>query len=165
MCVFGFYHLEGESGLGPGLALLSFILFRNSDLGFSTARAIGLGYNTVMTADIILVDEPITRVQLKEIAQKRMGDLVKVVVDVEQGIMAIGGELHADEEAFLLERDSKQDNLWGINLYPDLSGPEMVEFDSVINMRPRQNNRNRSVESEELRVKILEIVHKLIQDD
>ena len=113
-------------------------------------------------AEILLIQEPITQTQLKEVAEKRMGDLVKAVVDIERGIMAIGGELHADEEAFLLERDSKQENLWGINLYPDLLGDEMIEFDSVINVRPRQN-RSRSVESEEIKAKILEIVNKLIQ--
>lgn len=117
-----------------------------------------------MELDILLIENPITRGQLKEIAQKRMGDLVKVVVDIERGIMAVGGELHSDEEAFLLERGSKQTNLWGINLYPDLSDDEMVEFDSVINIRPRQN-RSRSVESEELRNKILQIVKKLIKGD
>jgi len=114
-------------------------------------------------AEILLIQEPITKSQLKEIAEKRMGDLVKAVVDIEKGIMAVGGELHSDEEAFLLEKGSAQENLWGINLYPDLSGGEMIEFDSVINVRPRQN-RSRSVESEELRGKILEVVHKLVQD-
>lgn len=117
-----------------------------------------------MLTEIILVDEPITHDRLKEIAQKRMGDLVKAVVDVEKSIMAIGGEMHADEEAFLLEKGSAQENLWGINLYPGLAKDKMVEFDSVINVRPRQN-RSRSVESEELRAKILKIVSGLIQDD
>jgi len=112
--------------------------------------------------EILLVEEPITRERLKEIASLRKGDLVKAVVDVERGIMAAGGELHSDEEAFLLERGSEQTNLWGINLYPNLPKDEMVEFDSVINMRPRQNNRSRSVEDTDLRVKILAVVNKLI---
>ena len=112
--------------------------------------------------EILLIEEPITRERLKEIATLRMGDLVKGVVDIERGVMAVGGELHSDEEAFLLERGSGQDNLWGINLYPDLTGSGMVEFDSMINMRPRQNNRSRSVENADLRAKILAVVNKLI---
>ncbi len=115
-----------------------------------------------MTTDIVLVEEPITRVRLKEIAAWRQGDMVKAVVDTGRGVMAVGGELHADEEAFLLERGSEQANLWGINLYPDLSDGEMVEFDSVINLRPRQNNRSRSVEDVSVREKILAIVNKLV---
>ena len=124
----------------------------------------GSGYNLrAMDAGIVLVEEPITRERLKEIASWRRGDLVKAVIDVEKKILALGGELHADEEAFLLERGSEQKNLWGINLYPVLPGEQMVEFDSVINMRPSQNNRARLIEDAQLRAKILEIISQLVQ--
>lgn len=118
-----------------------------------------------MTVEIVLIETPITRTRLREIASWRMGDLVKAVVDIEKGIMAVGGELHADEEAFLIERESEQDDLWGINIYPDLPEDKMLEFNSVINIRPRQNNRSRSVEDEKMRTAIREVVNKLIQDD
>jgi hypothetical protein len=77
--------------------------------------------------------------------------------------MAVGAELHADEEAFLLERNSSQENLWGINLYTSRALPEMVEFDSMINIRPRQNNRSRGVEDSELREGIIAIVRELVR--
>ncbi len=112
---------------------------------------------------IILVDKPISRPRLYEIAQLIYGDFVKAVVDVEKGIMAVGGELQADEETFLLERDSQQENLWGINLYPDREFPEIVEFDSMINLRPRQNNRSLGVEDAVLRERILAVVKALVQ--
>lgn len=112
--------------------------------------------------DIILINQPISRTKLKEIASQRFGDLAKAVVDISRGIMAIGGDLHADEEAFLLEQGSLQPDLWGINLYPDLAMPEMVEFDSMVNIRPSQNNRSRSVEDKVIQQKILELVNKLI---
>jgi Protein of unknown function (DUF5674) len=83
----------------------------------------------MIVVDIILVDKPISRQQLKEVAKEIYGDFVKAVIDVEKGIMAINGELHADQETFLLERNSRQDNLWGVNLYPDREFPEMIEFD------------------------------------
>jgi len=111
---------------------------------------------------VILIIQPISKKELKEIARKRFGDLVKAVVDIEKGVMSIGADLHADEEAFLLKEGSDQKNLWGINLYPDLEIPEMIEFDSVINIRPSQGNRSRLVENEEIRQKILEIVKNLI---
>lgn len=113
--------------------------------------------------DVKLVDKPISRQQLKDAAQELYGDMVKAVVDVAKNIMAIGGELHADEEAFLLQSNSRQEDLWGINLYPDQDLPEMVEFDSMINIRPRQNNRSRSVEDQSLREKIVAIVGALVQ--
>lgn len=65
----------------------------------------------------ILLDKPISTQQLREAGEELYGDMVKAVVDVKKGIMAAGGELHADDEAFLLERGSVQEDLWGINLY------------------------------------------------
>lgn len=110
-----------------------------------------------------LISEPISTQQLREAGEELYGDLVKAVVDVEKGVMAVGAELHADEEAFLLEGNSRQENLWGINLYTNRAMPEMVEFDSMINIRPRQNNRSRGVEDSEIRERIIGIVRKLVR--
>ena len=89
------------------------------------------------------------------------GNLVKAVVDVEKEIMAVDAELHADEEKILLEQGSKQNNLWGINLYPEMTGEDFIEFDSMINLRPAQGNRSRSVDDIEMQAKIKKIVNKL----
>ena len=111
---------------------------------------------------IRIINNSITKSNLAAIAQERFGDMAKAVVDIERGIMAIGGELHADEEALLLEQGSKQENLWGINIYPDQPVENWVEFDSMINIRPGQGNRSRGVENENTQKKIKEIVDKLI---
>lgn len=113
-------------------------------------------------SDIRLIEKPISKADLKKIALERFGDMVKAVIDLERRVMAIGGELHADEEAFLLERGSQQANMWGINLYPDLELPGFVEFDSMINVRPSQGNRSRTVEDTALQQKILAVVAKLV---
>lgn len=113
--------------------------------------------------EIVIITSPITINELKKIAKQCFGDMVKAVVDIEKKVLAIGGDLHADEEALLLQNGSKQENLWGINLYPDLEMPDLVEFDSMINIRPRQNNRSRGVEDENIKQQILEIVKRLIQ--
>lgn len=111
---------------------------------------------------IKIVDSSILLDELKQIAEGQFGDLVKAVLDIEKGIMAIGGDLHADEEAVLIENGSKQENLWGINIYPEKSGKERVEFDSMINIRPSQGNRSRNVEDSKIREKITEITSELI---
>ena len=77
--------------------------------------------------------------------------------------MAVDSELHADLEKFLIENGSYQENLWGINIYPDLEDEDFVEFDAMINIRPRQNNRSRGVEDPSLRKFIFNIVGNLIQ--
>lgn len=114
---------------------------------------------------IRLVGEQVSIVEIKRIAEERFGDMVKAVVDLEKGIMAIGGEMHADEESFLFESGSKQENLWGINLYPESVGEDFIEFDSMINIRPRQNNRSRGVEDPALQKRIIEVVNKLVNYD
>jgi len=111
---------------------------------------------------IKIVKEPIAKAVLYDIAKGQFGDMVKGVVDIEKGWMAIGGELHADEEALLLEEGSQQRNLWGINLVLDLSSEEWIEFDSMINIRLSQGNRSRGVESAEVRDQINRIVHRLV---
>ncbi|NLG66078.1 MAG: hypothetical protein GX536_00025 [Actinobacteria bacterium] len=111
---------------------------------------------------MLIVEEPMALAVLAEMAQTKFGDLVKAVVDVERGIMAIDAELHADEEALLLEHGSAQRNLWGINLYPGLHGDDWVEFDSVINIRPSQGNRSRGIDDPDVRRRILVVVDGLI---
>lgn len=112
----------------------------------------------------MITSEPVTLVKIKEIALERMGDMVKIVVDLNRKKMALGGEMHADEEQLLIEDGSKQSDLWGINIYPDLPKEDRIEFDSMINIRPRQNNRSRGVEDAQIRQQILALVDKLIID-
>ena len=116
------------------------------------------------TVEIIIVRDPIRREVLRDMAGLQFGDMVKAVVDVEAGIMAIGGELHSDEEAMLLDDGSRQSNLWGINLYPEKPSEEWIEFDSMINVRPSGGNRSRFVESGEIREAVNGIVQRLVED-
>jgi hypothetical protein len=117
-----------------------------------------------MPVSIEIVRESITLDEVRRRAREQFGEMVKAVVDVEQGIMAIGGELHADEEAVLLDQGSRQSDLWGINLYPDAAGAERIEFDSMINVRPAQGNRSRSVEDAAQQERIRDIVSRLIRE-
>ena len=117
-----------------------------------------------MPISIQIVHEPVTLDELRSLARAQFGEMVKAVVDVQQGIMVIGGELHADEEAALLDQGSRQTDLWGINLYPDAAGAERVEFDSMINVRPAQGNRSRSVEDAARRERLQEIVSRLVRE-
>jgi len=112
---------------------------------------------------IISPQEKISISRLKELAEEVFGDLVKGVVDIKSETIAINGELHADEEALLLEKGSKQKNLWGINIYPKLTGKDFLEFDSMINLRPSQGNRSRNVEDKVIREKITQIIKKSIK--
>ena len=111
---------------------------------------------------IQIVTTPVPLGDLRQLAEGQFGEFVKAVVDVSRGIMAVGGELHADEEAALLQDGVRQADLWGINLYPDLAMPDFIEFDSMINVRPSQGNRSRGIEDVAVRRQIEEVVARLV---
>jgi hypothetical protein len=90
------------------------------------------------------------------------GNLVKAVVDIERELLALDAELHSDLEALLVEDGSTPRNLWGINLYPELTGEDFIEFDSMINVRPSTGNRTRGVDDPDTRERIARIVGKRI---
>jgi len=110
-----------------------------------------------------ILDTVITIEDLQQAATTTFGDLIKAVVDIDRKLLAIDAELHADLEALLLENGSAQNSLWGINLYPDVSGDDFLEFDSMINLRPSQGNMSRGVDSDEIRKKIQMVVAKWVQ--
>jgi hypothetical protein len=112
-----------------------------------------------------IVREPIAIATLKQMTERMFGNLVKAVVDTERGIMAIDGEMHADEEALLLGDGSHQAGIWGINLHPGQFGtPDFIEFDSVINIRPSQGNRTRSVDDRAARGQVTAVVDRLVTE-
>jgi len=85
--------------------------------------------------------------------------LIKVVVDVRRRILAGGGEMHVDCESFLLEGGSEQDDLWGVNWYP---AEQRVEFESLINIRPRLGNRSIVIQSQEIRNQVEAITREIL---
>lgn len=113
--------------------------------------------------EVVSVKKKTSRERLLKHAKALFGNFVKAVVDVEKEIIAFGGELHADGVALLIQKGSEQKNLWGINLYPELTGEDWLEFDSMINLRPSQGNRSRGVEDRRIREKIRKIVDKLVE--
>ena len=111
-----------------------------------------------------LVDKVISVEELKKMSDKMFGNLVKAVVDIEREIMVVDAEFHADEELMLLESGSAQENLWGINIHPSkIGGPDWIEFDSMINLRPSQDNRSRGVENPQIRECITKVVVRLVK--
>lgn len=110
-----------------------------------------------------IVTKSITRDELRTLAHEQYGDLIKAVVDVAQGIMGVGGELHVDIQSLLIEKAGSQgDTTWGINLYLDQTGDDFIEFDSMVNLKPLLGNRTRNVEDENTRAKIRAIVAQLV---
>ncbi len=107
---------------------------------------------------ITIVTDKVSQQDVKHFAQETYKEMVKAVVDVEKEILAIGGELHADAEAILLDNGSQQENLWGINLYPGKTEKDRIQYTSLINIRPGQGNSSMVVQDDSLKDKIKNIV-------
>ena len=87
---------------------------------------------------IHLLKEKATPDQVQEML-KEYDDMIKIAVDIRRHVLSGGGEMHSDCESALLDNGSEQDDLWGANWYP---AEQRIEFESLINIRPRQGNRN-----------------------
>lgn len=114
------------------------------------------------TPDIIILNDRIATDDLRTLVERFFEDMVKFVVDVERDVAAVGGELHADAEALLLEDGSRQQDLWGANYYPGRAPDDCIEYTSLINIRPAQGNRSMELEDQGLREKIQDMTFRLI---
>jgi len=90
---------------------------------------------------------------------RNWGDFVKVVIDIEKKILSIGCELHIDCADDLVTDGSERKNLWGANIYPI---EKKIDFISMINIRPLDNNRSMEIQIPEIKEKVESVIKKLL---
>ena len=114
--------------------------------------------------EIKIVRDEILLSEVKKLAQDIYGDMVKGVVDIDQGVFALGGEMHADAEAVLLKEGCQQKTLWGFNVYPDQPRDQWIQYQSLINIRPSQGNRSMEIQDVDVRERVAKIVNQKIKN-
>ncbi|HVB20083.1 MAG TPA: DUF5674 family protein [Candidatus Paceibacterota bacterium] len=112
--------------------------------------------------EIIIAREPVSRRTLLALAKEWHHSLVKGVADIERGVVALGGEWHMDANNCLIADGSKQNDMWGFNIYPKESGDAAIEYISLINIRPVQGNRSMEIESETIRAAVRKVAAEII---
>ena len=112
--------------------------------------------------NIKIVRDRISSAEAKEIGKEFYTEMVKGVVDIERGIIALGGEYHMDSNTVLVEDGSEQKNVWGFNFYPDKIGDDRVEYKALVNIRPLYGNTVMEIQNEDLKTAMKEIIEKLI---
>ena len=112
-----------------------------------------------------ILKQPITKQELINSSTNFIDEnTIKGVVDIKRELLAVDSPMHYDCEQLLLENGSDQTDLWGINLYLDEDSiDDLVEFDSMINIRPAQGNRSRGVEDPDIQKKIKSVVAKWLK--
>ncbi|NOT06331.1 MAG: hypothetical protein HOP27_17200 [Anaerolineales bacterium] len=107
---------------------------------------------------IHLLKEKVVPVQIQDMLQE-YENMIKIVVDIRRRFLSGGGEMHSDCESILLEDGSEQDDLWGANWHPN---EQRIEFESLINIRPRLGNRNILIQDENLRKQVESVTREIL---
>ncbi len=113
-------------------------------------------------SQVIVLDRRIEPGVLRRLVEESFGEMVKYVVDVHRGVIAIGGELHADAEQRLLESGSRGQDLWGANYYPGRGRDGCIDYTSLINIRPARGNPGMEVADAATRERIRALTFALV---
>ena len=110
---------------------------------------------------LLIIKEKISKETFQKIAaESSYGDaIVKVVADIQRNVIAVGCDFHMDCAEELFENGSLTQNLWGANIYPK---DKKIDFISLINIKPAENNRSMEIQNEEIKRKIEEIIKKFL---
>ena len=111
---------------------------------------------------IQIISEKIDQEVLVELANAWFKSFVKFVADIKIDQLAVGGELHSDAELLLLENGAEQSDLWGGNIFPSKPSDERIEFTSLINIRPKDDNYSMEIENDVIRGKVKTLVETLL---
>jgi hypothetical protein len=111
---------------------------------------------------VIVREDRLAASELRRLVLLYFEDMVKYVVDVERGVIGLGGDMHADAEQLLLEDGSRQADLWGANYYPGRGREGCIEYTSLINIRPAAGNRSMEIQDPAVRERVRALTWALV---
>lgn len=115
-----------------------------------------------MDTKIKILEEKLNIEKVKEMAEFWYGTMIKGAVDIEGGRVALGGDYHIEDSELLTSTGSKFEDVWGFNIRFEENPDGVLEFDSMVNIKPNLGNRSRNINNEEIVKKATEIIYKFI---
>ena len=115
-----------------------------------------------MDNKITILDHKINTKEVKRMANFWYGTMIKGAVDVEGGRVALGGDYHIEDSELLTSTGSKFEDIWGFNIRFEENPNGVLEFDSMVNIKPNFGNRSRSINNNEIIKKVTEVIYKFI---
>ncbi|KKR79331.1 MAG: hypothetical protein UU24_C0011G0011 [Candidatus Nomurabacteria bacterium GW2011_GWA2_40_9] len=112
--------------------------------------------------EIKILENKISIDEVKKLAEFWYGSMIKGAVDVEGERVALGGDYHIEDSEVLTDSGSKFENVWGFNIRFEENLEGVLEFDSMVNIKPNLENKSRGVENPEIVKKATEIIYKFI---
>lgn len=113
--------------------------------------------------EIKILNKKISKEELEEIAKLNYGHMIKGVADIRQNMVALGGQLHADAEAQMLEAGSKQIDLWGFNLHINQPLDKRIQYTSMINIRPYHGNHGLEITDASIKTAVKKVVDSWVE--
>lgn len=114
----------------------------------------------IISTMIITKNKPFTIEEI-ELLKEEFEIYVKTVIDIENKVCSAGMNRHFEGEQLLLQQDSKQKNIWGGGI--DLETSE-IDFNSFINIRPRDNNPKNEIQSEVIKAEYKKLTEYFFQN-
>ena len=108
---------------------------------------------------VILLNRKITPEEFEQ-AREIYPDYIKIVVDIEKNIMAVGGEFHIDCEEVLLEQRSKSENLYGGGYRVNT---KEIEYMAMSNYKPILNKLTYEIADPIIRDKIYKLTKEFLE--
>ena len=115
-----------------------------------------------MDTKIKILDQKISITEVKKLAEFWYGTMIKGAVDIEGGRVALGGDYHIEDSELLTSTGSKFEDIWGFNIRFEENPDGVLEFDSMVNIKPNLGNRSRNINNKEIIKKVTEIIYKFI---
>lgn len=100
---------------------------------------------------------------LTRYARDTFGDMAKIAVDIERGIIAIGCRIHAECRDMLVNDGSRTSDVWGASVFPDRKGEERISYISTsVNPQLQPDKPVAEIASVDIRDCVREIVERLL---
>jgi len=103
---------------------------------------------------VVFVESKVNKEQIA-LASEDYGSYIKIVIDIKNRLMAIGGVWHADGEKVLLQNGAEQDYVFGGGIDLDTKNIETI---ALINLRPNQGNNSQEILDRSTREKFINII-------
>lgn len=111
---------------------------------------------------IQILNNKISIDEAKKLADGWYGTMIKGCVDIEQSRVALGGDYHIESSELLTKSGSKFEDVWGFNIRFEENPDGVLEFDSMVNLKPNFGNRSRGINNQEVSNKAREVIYNFI---
>lgn len=100
--------------------------------------------------------------EVRKLAEAWYGTMIKGTVDTELEKVALGGDYHIESCEMLVRNGSKHENVWGFNIRFEENPDGVLEFHSMVNLKPAVGNKKQTIENQAIADRCEDIIRQWI---